>query len=205
MRPTLRLALFLLLACAAIPIFSTAACAQQIDVAGGGATFFAPSASGATGNHQNQSLDGGTYPVISADFLFFKNRTVGVEGEFSWRLGQSVYAPGGLDLDYRPLFYNVNAIWVAKVTKRFSLEVLGGMGAQSTRFYTGSGYAASNHLLFDGGGGIKFYAWRHFFFRPEARYYVINNNLEFSSSHALRYGASIGYTFRQRKDKAPQP
>lgn len=48
----------------------------------------------------------------------------------------------------------------------------------------------------DVGGGIKVYAWRRFFVRPEARFYLINNNTEFSSGHALRYGLSIGYTFR---------
>ncbi len=45
------------------------------------------------------------------------------------------------------------------------------------------------------GGGIKLYAMHNFFIRPEARFYFINNNTDFSSNHALRYGLSIGYTF----------
>ena len=31
--------------------------------------------------------------------------------------------------------------------------------------------------------------------RPEVRLYLINNNFEFSSSHLVRYGFSIGYAF----------
>jgi hypothetical protein len=47
----------------------------------------------------------------------------------------------------------------------------------------------------DVGGGLKFYVYRSFFVRPEMRLYLIHNNVEFVSSRAFRYGASIGYTF----------
>jgi len=53
-----------------------------------------------------------------------------------------------------------------------------------------------NHFLGDFGGGVKLYPTNGgFFVRPEARVYVVNNNQEFSSAHATRYGVSIGYTF----------
>lgn len=194
LKRTLCVALLLSFVCAVV--FANLAYAQQIDVAGGMSTIFAPSGSQATGNHQAQSLDGGYYPVVSADFLFYKQ--AGVEGEFSWRVSQGTYAPGELNIPYRPMFWNINGIWAPKISKRISMEVLGGVGEQSTRFYSGSSYAASNHFMLDVGYGIKMYAWRHFFFRPEARLYLVNNNLEFSSAHELRYGASIGYTFRSR-------
>jgi hypothetical protein len=48
------------------------------------------------------------------------------------------------------------------------------------------------------GGGLKLYAKGGFFIRPEARFYLVNNNFEYSSSRVLRYGASIGYTFGER-------
>jgi hypothetical protein len=194
LKRTLRVALLLSFICAAI--FVSLAHAQQIDVAGGLDTIFAASGGQATGNHQSQSLDGGTYPVVSADVIFYKH--VGVQGEFAWRVDQGTYAPGELNIPYRPLFWDINAIWAPKVSKRVSVELMGGVGEQSTRFYSGSKFAASNHLMGDVGGGIKFYAWRHFFLRPEARFYLVNNNLEFSSAHALRYGVSIGYTFKPR-------
>jgi hypothetical protein len=47
----------------------------------------------------------------------------------------------------------------------------------------------------DFGGGLKIYAYKSLFVRPEMRLYLINNNVEFVSGHAFRYGASIGYTF----------
>ena len=47
----------------------------------------------------------------------------------------------------------------------------------------------------DFGGGIRLYPYGNFFVRPELRLYLINNNQEFSSSHLVRYGVSIGYAF----------
>lgn len=194
MKQTLRAALLSSFFCAAI--FATLVHAQQIDVAAGLDTIFAASDSLATGNHQPESLDGGAYPVVSADVLFHKH--VGVQGEFAWRQGRGTYAPGELNIPFRPIFWDINAIWAPKMTKRISAELMAGLGRQSTRFYSGSNYSTSNHLMGDAGIGFKLYAWRHFFFRPEARLYLVNNNIEFSSAHALRYGMSIGYTFKPR-------
>jgi len=47
----------------------------------------------------------------------------------------------------------------------------------------------------DFGGGIRAYFWHGAFIRPEVRVYLINNNAEFSSNYAVRYGASLGYSF----------
>lgn len=190
----MRVALLLSFFCTAI--FATLAQAQQIDVAGGISTIFAASDSLATGNHQPETMDGGPYPVVSADVLFHGH--TGVQGEYAWRWSQGTYAPGQLDIPFRPIFWDINAIWAPKIMNRISAEVSAGLGRQTTRFYSGSNYATSNHLMADGGIGFKLYAWHHFFFRPEARFYLVHNNLEFSSDHALRYGMSIGYTFKPR-------
>lgn len=162
---------------------------------------FAPSASQAVGDHTQQSLDGGVYPSVSADYLFF-HKHIGVEGEYSWRWNNSTYLPGFINLPYKPLFYDFNAIWLSPTIRHhFNVELLGGAGVQSTRFYlegcNGSQcYGSSNHFMVDFGGGIKYYVWRHFFVRPEGRFMLVRKNVEFSSDHAVRYGASIGYTFR---------
>lgn len=200
MKPALRLALFSSFAWAAIAIFASPASAQQIDVAVGGATISAPSGSSAFGDHNPQSLDGGIYPVISADYLFHKR--VGIQGEFWWDWNKPTYLPDLLNLPYKPFYYDANAIYSSPQTKHhFAFEILGGAGVQNTRFYvqacTGSAcYGSTNHFMLIGGGGIKYYFWRNFFFRPEGRYYFVLNNKEFSSDHAIRYGASFGYTFR---------
>jgi len=200
LKPALRLALFSSFAWAAIAILASLACAQQIDVGLGAATLSAPSGSSAFGNHEPQSLDGGVYPVFSADYLFHKR--IGVQGEFAWDWAKPEYLPDFVNIPYKPLFYDFNAIYASPVTRRhIGFELLGGVGVQNTRFYVSacngsSCFGTTNHLLIDGGGGIKYYFWRSFFFRPEGRYYFTVHNDDFSSNHSIRYGASFGYTFR---------
>ncbi len=200
MKPALRVAIFLSFAGAAIAIFTNFACAQQIDVAVGASSMFAPSASQAFGDHEPQSLDAGIYPSISADYLFFRGHA-GIQGEYSWRWNNSTYLPGFINLPYKPIFYDFNAIWVSNpIRKRFRVELLGGAGVQNTRFYLGgctssNCFGTTNHFMVDVGGGIKYYAWRHFFVRPEGRFFLVRKNVEFSSDHAVRYGATFGYTF----------
>ena len=144
------------------------------------------------------SLRGGLYLGAGADFLFYRN--FGIEGDLFWRASQGVY---GLQ-PYRPIFWNFNGIWVPKINKHFSGELLAGIGAEDLRFYgivnyspfSGyTNYASSVHFQGDFGGGLRAYFWHGAFIRPEVRLYLINNNVEFSSGTVLRYGGSIGYTF----------
>lgn len=149
-----------------------------------------------------QGIGGGAYPSFSGDFLFWKN--AGVQGEVAWRGSQNVYQ--GFQ-PYRTIFYDFNGIWAPPLGKRVSVELLGGIGAESNRFYTQffnctftgcTNYVSSNHFLWHVGAGIKFYITDRMFIRPEAHGYFINNNVEFADSIAYRYGASIGYTFGER-------
>ena len=83
-----------------------------------------------------------------------------------------------------------------------------GIGAESIRFYQNfytcgyfsgcTNYTTSTHFMGHFGAGIRFYPFGNFFIRPEAHVYLIRNNIEFSSNYAVRYGASIGYTFGGR-------
>ena len=176
--------------------------AQQFDVAFGLGTVSSASASSASGDHTAQSLGGGVYPAFSGDFLLRHN--FGVQGEVAWRAGQGDYL--GVQ-PYRPILYDFNAIWVPRIGPRAAGELLAGIGAESIRFYTPffncnsfscTNYTSSTHFMGDLGGGIRLYPYGHFFVRPEFRVYLIHNNVEFSSGHAVRYGASIGYTFGGR-------
>ena len=148
------------------------------------------------------SLRGGTYPSISADFLVMHR--LGIEGEFAWRASQALY--GGAE-PYRPIFYSINAIWAPRLAKPITAELLAGIGGEDLRFYGGinynplagyTNYTSSNHFMGDFGGGIRAYFWRNAFIRPEARVYLIHNNVEFSSGYATRYGVSLGYSFGGR-------
>lgn len=191
--------MFLTIALAALTVASSFAHAQRVDLAFGISTLTAPGASSADSNHSPVSLTGGAYPGFSGDVEVFHH--IGVGAEIYWKASQSDYANQGFN--YRPVLYDINAVYAPKIASHAALELVGGIGALSTRFYTGttcgiyscSNYQSSNHFDADFGAGLKLYAKGGFFIRPEARLYIVHNNLEFSSPWVTRYGASIGYTF----------
>jgi hypothetical protein len=204
LKQTLRNAIFLTFVCAAVAAISICAQAQKIDVAFGISTVDAPGASEVSSTdttHTPVSLTGGTYPGVSGDVLFWHN--LGIGAELYWRASQANNY-FGQGFNYRPLFYDINAVYAPKLASHTYLELVGGIGALSTRFYTGttcgiylcSNYQSSNHFDADFGAGIKFYPKGGFFVRPEARLYLVNNNTDFSSARVTRYGLSIGYTFK---------
>ena len=200
MKQTLRIVILSAFACAALAAFSNFAHAQKIDFAFGVSTVDAPGASTASGNHQPVSLTGGTYPGFSGDVLFFHN--LGIGGEIYWKGSRGNYG-GDPTLPFRPLLFDLNAVYSPKLASHTYLELLGGIGALDTRIYCqgcGNGYntnyASDKHFMGDFGAGIKFYPKGGFFVRPEAKLYLVNNNLLFSSPRITRYGVSIGYTFR---------
>ena len=181
-----------------------AAFGQQVDFAFGMGTVSATSASDAGSSYSPQSVGGGAFPAFSGDVLFRKN--FGMQGEVAWRASENTYSFLAAQ-PFRPLFYDFNGIWVPPLGKHASAELMAGIGAESVRFYqtfftcgfTGcTNYVSDNHFMGHFGGGIRFYVWGHLFVRPEAHYYLIHNNFEFSGPWAARYGASVGYTFGGR-------
>lgn len=181
-------------------LFQTAV-GQQIDVAFGVGTLTS-SGKSSSGGFLFPTMGGGAYPAFSGDFLIFHR--VGIEGDVAWRASQMLY---GGQQPARPILYTFNAIWVPKINKHITAELLGGIGGEDLRFYgvlnfnpfAGyTNYTSSNHFVGDFGGGIRAYFWRNAFIRPEARLYLINNNVEFSADHATRFGVSLGYSFGGR-------
>jgi hypothetical protein len=105
------------------------------------------------------------------------------------------------------MFYDFNALYMPKLADRTYLELLAGLGAQATRFYqpnqicdtfTCRNFVTINHFMGHFGIGLKAYPFGNFFVRPEAHLYLVNDNQEFSSGRAVRYGLSIGYTLGHR-------
>lgn len=176
----------------------------QIDLAFGVGTINAPQRSANLLGYTQASLTGGAYPAISGDFLLHKN--FGIGGEIAWRASQA--APATIPFaPYRPLLWDFDAMYVPRLSKRMAAELSAGIGAESVRFYTPyiycsftgcTNYTTSTHFLGQFGGGLKIYLRGGLFVRPEAHFYLINNNVEFSSSYAVRYGGSLGYTFGGR-------
>lgn len=192
------LAGLLLAAASAHAQHSSYGSSQQFDVGFGVGTLLAPSTATTSANH-NQSLGGGTYLSFSGDYLFWHH--LGVEGEVSWRASQGYYFA---IQPYRPILYDFNAIYAPPLGKYVQLELLAGIGALSTRFYTPNyfcsfyyciNYYSSNHFDGDVGVGLRIYAYKGLFIRPEYRQYFIHNNYEFNSAYAGRAGGTIGYSF----------
>lgn len=190
-----------LLACLLF-FFALAALAQSGDIAFGASGLISPTPSSFdinSGNFFAPTMGGGTYLGFTGDFLL--RHHLGVQGEISWRAHQNIYQ--GYQ-PYRPLFYDFGGIWAPRFG-RIGAEVTAGIGAESIRFYNNfytcsyiagcTNYTSSNHFMGEFGGGLKFYATHNIFIRPEARLYLIHNNVEFAGSHAVRAGVSIGYSF----------
>jgi len=181
--------------------------AQQIDVALAGGSL-ASSGNGFSGGSFLPTEGGGAFLGFNGDVLFkpLLGGNLGVQAEVNWKASQGLYAG---QIPYRPLFYDFNAIYAKRFSKYVGVEALAGIGGESIRFYSDSyscdiygdctNYVSSNHFMGDVGGGIRFYPYGNFFVRPEMRLYLINNNEEFSSSHPVRYGVSIGYEFGASK------
>lgn len=179
---------------------ASAASAQQIDFGFGVGTISAPSASTApTLNQPPVSLKGGAYPAFSGDVLFFKKH-YGIGGNIAWRASEA--SPPGAQ-PYRPILWDIDGMWVPPLGKYAAAELSAGIGAESTRFYgtvncnyfSCTNYVTSSHFLGQFGGGLKIYPHGGFYIKPEVHLYLVNNNVEYSSAHAVRYGATIGYTF----------
>jgi hypothetical protein len=173
--------------------------AQQIDVALGVGAILSSKYNTASQAYLPPAEKGGTYPSFSADVIF-KNR-IGFSGEVAVRAKQGLY--NGYQ-GFRPIFYDINALFAPRLGEKASAEFMAGIGGESIRFYDRFGncnyltcptHVNSNHLLAHVGGGVRYYFWYSFFVRPEAHLYWINKNTQFSSNYVGRIGASVGYTF----------
>jgi opacity protein-like surface antigen len=186
------------------------ASAQQGDIMFGGGTLLSSAATSSQQITGNIAERGGTYLNVAGDVVGFKRR-LGIMVETSWRASQAAYIPG--QINYRPILTDFNVMFQPKLGKKVGLDLFGGVGIASTRFYypftTSCSYFSgcinytSNHkFMQDAGAGLRYYVWHHVFVRPEIHYYHIdgNNNTNtanpggFSSNNVFRVGASIGYT-----------
>jgi Outer membrane protein beta-barrel domain len=204
----------------AVLSFASLASAQQGDAYFGGGTLLSPSGTSGTpifGTNCSTASNGGvlcpqkggTYLNIGADAIF--RRRLGAAFDVNWKATQgSIGGPGGQP--YRPIQYTFNGMYQPRITKKVGAELFGGIGWQTTRFYSyqnttsclyfGACYNSSNHFLIDLGGGVRYYFFGHMFVRPEIRYYYVLNNTDtsgstgigFTSNNIFRVGASIGYT-----------
>lgn len=187
---------------AALFAFAALAQAQQFDLAGGGSTLMSTQNTSASLNYPTPPEKGGTY--VSASIVrLFKNH-YGYSAEGAFRYHSAIY---NHYQSFRPILYDVNAVFAPPLSKRANADLMAGIGGQHVLFYTpygGCPYSAgcstrynSDQFLFHLSADIHYRVWRNVFVRPEAHYYHIVNNEAFHSGNVLRLGASVGYTFRR--------
>lgn len=186
----------------------------QVDAAIGGSIPWTTKNPTASIAYTAPPLKGGDYAMASiVDMLTDR---LGVEVEGAFRYHQGLY--NGFQ-KFRPVFYDVNAVYRRKVSRKGSLDLLGGIGGETLIFYnqfancggaTGVCIALrdDNHFVAHLGAGLRYRVWRNFFLRPEAHYSFVPNNFEFHSDNVFRVGVSLGYTFGSSQAKtekaAPQ-
>jgi hypothetical protein len=173
----------------------------QIDVAAGGSSMFSQKSNSSSEAFILPPLKGGVYPAFTLDARW-KNR-FGINAEGVFRYHHTFY--DGYQ-EFRPIFYDINGTYTSRVNKKMSADFLGGAGGESLLFYnvfggcitsTCSDHLSTTHFMLHAGFDLRYYFWqkRHWFVRPEAHFYRLIDNSQFSSGNILRLGASIGYSF----------
>ena len=178
------------------------ASAQQGDAMLGFGTLLSPGADPCNAITFTCPEKGGLYINLGADVIF--HRRLGFGFDAAWKASQGAYGGAG-GQPFRPILFDFNGVYQPRINKKVGADLMAGIGWQSTRFYGyqptsncvyfGACYQSSNHFLIDLGAGVRYYAYGHFFIRPEVRYYkIFNNTSDFTSGNVIRLGASIGYT-----------
>ena len=143
----------------------------------------------------------GLFGGIGGSFMF--RPTIGFGAEYFSRFSQGGYA----GLNYRPKFYDFNAVWMPIRSKYVAPEFQAGIGGVSLSFYlpqqcdatlgcsTSSFITSSRHFQTHLGIGVNFYMKNGVFFRPQADVHYVRNFSQFGSNWAPAYSIAIGYMF----------
>ncbi len=179
----------------------TGALAQEVDIAVGGSTAYSAKPTSASEAFQPPAERGGVFPSVSAQIV--RDDHFGINAEFAYRYDKALY--NGYQ-PYRPAQYDINLVYAPAVNHRTKVDLMAGIGGQTTIFYNTNNNCPSNagvcslhfnttHFAAHLGIDLRRYVWRNFFVRPEVHYYRIIDNSEFHSDNLIRMGASIGYTW----------
>ena len=161
-----------------------------------------------TGNPFTTPALAGVFGRVGADYMF--RPWIGAGAETDWRFSQGGYA----GLGYRPLFYDFNVVFTptAGKNRRIVPEFQAGIGGTKLSFFENATYCdafagcsssnaeveSSNHFQTHLSAGIRFYATRHLFIRPQIDAHYVDNFFQFGSNWVPEYGASVGWSFGER-------
>lgn len=175
----------------------------QMDLAISGSSTWSTQNSTASVGFLPPAIRGGVYPGAYAELRLTDHLGVSVEGAF--RSHKAIY--DGLQ-PYRPVFYDVNAVYARQFTPKVHGDFMGGVGGETLTFDNATGscgptggcrtFLNSTHFATHFGVGIRYYFWRNFYARPEGHWDYIPNNFQFHSNNVYRFGVSIGHTFGTR-------
>jgi len=166
---------------------------QQIDTFGNGVNFTTPKLTG-------------LFEDFGATFMVTPH--FGANVNLSWRFNQGNYA----GLNYRPLFYDFNGVWVPVHTRFFVPEVQAGIGGVHTGFSvnqqscdqfvgcinSNTPVESSTHFQGHFGVAARVYLARNVFLRPAVDAHYVNNFFQFGSNWVPEYTIGVGFTFGQR-------
>jgi hypothetical protein len=156
-----------------------------------------------TGNFVNTPKMTGLFLNLGGSFMLTPHWGAGAE--VNWRAAEGDYA----GLNYRPIFYDFNAVWQPVKTARFVPEIQGGIGGVAVRFnantqqcdaFTGCqtvslGSESSGHFQAHASVAARLYVTPHVFFRPAVDAHWVNNFFQFGSNWVPEYNLGVGYSF----------
>jgi hypothetical protein len=163
---------------------------QQIDTFGTGLPFTTPKLGGLTSD-------------IGGLFMFSKH--FGASADLSWRDSSAAYA----GLNYRPFFYNFDAVYEPIKTRRVVPELRAGLGGVNLSYSYNSTACdpfmgcssstqpveSSHHFQVDMQAAARVYFTNHLFLRPAVEAHYVNNSFQFGSNWVPSASIGIGYTF----------
>ncbi len=157
----------------------------------------------------------GFFGTAGGDVIFFRHK-IGIGAEYTFRKDRGPYA----GLEYRPAFYDVNAVYYPLTnTGRIAPEIQAGIGRSTLTFYDTPGFCSiapqgcrsttgqietlnSRQIHF--GGGVRVFAWKGLFVRPQVDIRWMNNFSDFGRPWVLEYTLGIGYTFQSLQSLRPK-
>jgi hypothetical protein len=142
----------------------------------------------------------GFFGGFGGSFMF--KPTIGFGAEYFARFSQGPYA----GLNYRPKFYDFNAIWKPLPNARVVPELQGGIGGASLSFYfpqqcnafacsSNSFVGSSRHFQVHLGAGVNVYVRGGIFVRPQVDIRYVKNFFQFGNNWTPAYSVAFGYTF----------
>lgn len=143
-----------------------------------------------------------TFGKLGGGFMLNKRFGVGFQTDFQF--SKANYQ----GFQTRPTFYDVNGIYTPFSGKyaRIVPELQGGIGGVHMSYTYSScntltcqtvPYASASHFALHVGAGVRFYATKHVFIRPQFDYRYVPNFTQYGSNSVPEYGAVVGYSFTE--------